>query len=146
VGKLVGEEVVEIVGELVGEEVVDDVIEIVGDLVGEEVVEIVGELVGEEVVDDVIEIVGDLVGEVVVDDVMELVAVADLLGAGLGSERTGLGPHSYIPGGQISVPLTWIISMHTSLFLPGCWQGPEVFQWHIALQPTRMGSSISSRN
>lgn len=88
----------------------------------------------------------EIEGEEVTDDVMEEVAVADFDGGGLGSERTGLGPHSYVFGGQVSVPLTSIISMHTSLFSSGCWQGPEVKWWHIAVQPIWMGFSTSSED
>jgi len=118
----------------------DGALELEGE--GEEVTELDLEGEGEEVTDDVGE------GEEVTDDVMEEVAVADFVGGGLGSERTGLGPHSYIPGGQvyISEPLTSIISMHTSLFSSGCWQGPEVKWWHIAVQPIFIGFSTSSED
>jgi len=70
--------------------------------------------------------------DAVVDTVLEAEEDTDddalpvLLGAGLGSGRVGLDPHSYVPTGQTEVPFLTMYSVHTSLFSSGCWQGPEV--------------------
>jgi len=122
--------VLDAVFEAVREGVTEEVLEGVAVEVVEGVVLGLGVRVTVAVLDAVVETVREAVrvveiaGEEVADS--EGVSVADLLGGGLGPERTGLGPQSYIPEGQITVPFTLFFSMHTSLFSSGCWQGPEV--------------------